>query len=74
MKRIRTELGEIVIDGKNDDVFIGTVSDDGNIWPVDWTTFMDYKIHTPEYPNLVLSTDPIYGELQTIVFEKVEEQ
>ncbi len=73
MKRIRTELGDVVLERKSDDVFIGTVSADGNSWPVDWTSFANYTGHTPEIPDFNMSTDPIYGESQTVIFEKVEE-
>lgn len=71
LKNFYAEFGRGVIEGKSTDIFIGEVSEDGNSWAVDWTSFLDCTAHTDEYPNFDLSTDPEYGESKTLIFEKV---
>lgn len=71
LKNFYTELGGGVLEGKSTDIFVGTISDDGKLWYVDWIGFPVYTAHTAKYPNFDLSADPNYGVSKTLVFEKV---
>jgi len=64
-----TELGDDVLEGKSDDLFVGKINEEGNIWETNWTSFYDYTAHTLEYPQVRMH--PEHGESRTLVFEKV---
>ncbi len=74
LKNFYAELGKDVLEGKSTDVFIGTISEDGKSWHVDWIGFPDYMAHTAKYPSFKMTEDPNYGILKTLTFEKVTEE
>jgi len=74
LKNFHLELGENVIEGNSIDVFAGQVSEDGDYWPVEWTTFPRYTAHTAEHPNFKFYDDPNESSTKSLVFEKVKEE
>jgi len=40
------DISNNVVEGKSEDVFVGTVSQDGSFWQANWTAFPDYTVHT----------------------------
>jgi len=71
LKNFYVELGKDVLEGKSTDIFVGTISEDGKVWLVDWTSFFHCTAHTDKYPNFDLSADPNYGASKSLIFEKV---
>jgi hypothetical protein len=71
LKRFNINVGSNIIEGAGTDIFIGPISQDGNLWQADWTSFPEYKAHTDVYSNFDLSVDPNYGITNTLTFEKV---
>ncbi len=69
-----TELGDDVLEGKSDDVFVGKINEEGNIWETNWTSFYDYTAHTSERPQVRMRPDREHGESRALVFEKVTEK
>ena len=74
LENFYVQLGGGVLEGKSTDVFIGTISEDGNFWQADWTSFADYTAHTAKYPDFKMTEDPNYGHSQALTFEKVEQE
>ena len=74
LESFRIEIGDGVLEGKGTDLFVGTVSEDGQSWEADWTSFPQYTARTPENPSVDLTVDPEEGVTETLVFEKVAEE
>lgn len=74
LKNFYVELGKGVLEGKSTDVFAGPVSQDGQVWQVDWVSFPYYIAHTAKYPHFEMFEDPNYGISNSLVFEKVTPQ
>ncbi len=73
LKNFYVELGKGVVEGKSTDIFVGPISQDGQGWLADWTSFPVYTAHTPEYPNFPMYEDPNQGLTYSLIFEKVQE-
>ena len=73
LEHFRMETGEQTIEGKETNIFVGKVDEDGKFWYVDWTGFPDYTAHTPKHRDFKLTKelDPEEGRFSTLVFEKV---
>lgn len=71
LKNFYAELGKDILEGKSTDIFVGSISEDGKVWQVDWVGFPDYVAHTAEHPHFEMSVDPNYGITYTLTFEKV---
>jgi hypothetical protein len=69
---IHFEMGPHLLEGKRTDVFIGEVSEDGKTWRADWFNFPDYMAYATETKRL--TADPEESFINTITFEKLEEQ
>ena len=67
IKHLRVIFQDNRIEGNTLDRFIGTVSEDGKLWIVDWFRFFDYG---PAFPQDQNNIDEILGQL---VFTKVED-
>lgn len=74
LDHVRVEMGGNVLEGKSRDVFSGSISAADGVWQVQWTAFTAYEVHTEEGEDVVLSTDPTYGETQPLTFEKAPSQ
>ncbi|MFA6176063.1 MAG: hypothetical protein WC765_05745 [Phycisphaerae bacterium] len=72
LKSFYLEIGTGTVEGSCSDIFTGPISENKLIWRVNWVTFLNAMAHTPENPSTDLSSDPIYGESQDIIFNKVE--
>jgi len=71
LESLRIEMGDNILEGKSTDVFVGTVSQTADAWQTEKTSFPQYTAHTAEHPTFELSADPVYGDVETITFEKV---
>lgn len=74
LKNLYVELGEDSLEGKSTDIFAGPIIQEGKVWQVEWTSFIDYVAHTAENPNVPMSDDPNSGFSKTLIFEKVTEE
>lgn len=71
LRNLYVEVGDNVLEGNSKDVLAGTISQHGDIWQADWTSFPKYTAHTDVYSNFDLSEDPNYGITNALIFEKV---
>ena len=69
----RTELGDDVVKGQTHDFFVGSVSEDGNLWWADRFTFPEYIADTKKYQNFKLPFDPNNNPRESLIFQKVSE-
>ena len=67
------ELGDNVLRGRTRDFFVGSVSADGQVWPVERVTFPEYVVDTKEHPNHELEFDPNDSAHEDLLFQKVVE-
>jgi hypothetical protein len=67
-------MGDNILEGKSTDTFVGPVSEDGETWQAEWTSFPQYTAHTPEHPNFDMSSDQLYGISKQLTFTKVTEK
>ena len=74
MDRIHVTMGEKVVEGNSKDVFIGTITEEGNAWQVVCTSFSNIAARTPLHPNFDLSEDPVYGRESILTFEKASNE
>lgn len=72
LKNLRAEFGGDVLEGKSTDILSGKVSEDDNVWPVEWTSFPDYIARTKKYPEFRMTGDPNYGITYSMTFKKVQ--
>ncbi len=70
----RAELGENVLRGRTRDIFVGSVSPDGQLWPVKRLSFPEYIADTAKYPDYKLAYDPNDNPPETLLFQKVRER
>ena len=71
--RFYVELGDSVLRGKTRDFFIGSVSEDGQLWPVERISFPEYIADTKKNPNRKLPLDPNENARESLHFQKVPE-
>ena len=71
--RFYVELGDNVLRGKTRDFFIGSVSEDGQLWPVERISFPEYIADTKKNPNRKLPVDPQNSARESLLFLKVPE-
>ena len=71
--RFHIELGDNVLRGKTRDFFVGSVSEDGQLWPVERISFPEYIADTKKNPNRKLPFDPNNNARETLLFQKVQE-
>jgi hypothetical protein len=69
----RTELGNDVVKGQTHDFFVGSVSEDCQLWWADRFTFPEYIADTKKYHNYKLPFDPNDNPRESLIFEKVQE-
>jgi hypothetical protein len=67
----RTELGDSVIHGRTHDFFVGSVSEDGQLWWAERYTFPEYIADTKKYHNYKLPFDPNENPRESLIFQKV---
>ena len=71
--RFHVELGDNVLRGKTRDFFVGSVSQDGQLWPVERISFSEYIADTKKNPNRRLPLDPNDNARESLLFQKVRE-
>ncbi|MBN2317373.1 MAG: hypothetical protein JXM79_25845 [Sedimentisphaerales bacterium] len=67
------ELGENVLRGKTRDFFVGSVSEDGQLWPVERISFPEYIADTKKNPNYKLPLESSENARESLLFQKVLE-
>jgi hypothetical protein len=71
LKNFYFELGDGLLEGDCIDIFAGPISQDGNVWQVEWFSFPHYIIRTPQtspYVELDLRDN---GFTTNLTFEKI---
>jgi hypothetical protein len=67
----RVELGDNVVQGQTRDFFVGSVSEDNQMWWADLFSFPEYIADTEKHPNYKLPFDPNDNPRDSLIFEKV---
>jgi hypothetical protein len=70
--RFYVELGENVLRGRTRDFFVGSVSQDGQLWPVERISFPEYIADTKINPNKKLPLESDDSEREILLFQKVQ--
>lgn len=65
------ELGENVLRGKTRDFFVGSVSGDGQLWPVERISFPEYIADTKKNPDYKLPLETNENARENLLFQKV---
>jgi len=65
------DLGDNVLQGRTQDILIGLVSSDGQLWWPERFTFPEYIADTEKYPNYKLPFDPNDNPRESLIFRKV---
>lgn len=71
--RFYIEMGDNVLRGNTRDFFVGSVSGDGQLWPVERISFPEYIADTKKNPNRKLPLDPNEHARERLLFQKVQE-
>lgn len=71
LEEVHLKWGEIAIDGKVRDMFVGKISEDGKEWRAEWYSFPEYK--SPAREDIVLEPNEEQIYAGTILFGKVAE-
>ncbi len=71
--KFRAELGGNVLRGRTRDIFVGSVSLNGQLWPVQRLSFPEYIADTQQYHDYKLAYDPNDNPPETLLFQKVRE-
>jgi len=70
----RAELGDSVLRGRTRDFFVGSISPDGQLWPVQRFSYPEYIADTEQYRDYKLAYDPNDNPPETLLFQKVKEK
>jgi len=65
------DLNENAVEGKCEDVFVGTVSEDNSFWQAYWTGFPEYTVHTAGKLNEELTERLSFDMMVNLTFEKL---
>jgi len=68
------DLNENAVEGKSEDVFVGTISQDNNFWQAYWTGFPEYTVHTAGKLNEELTERLSFDMMVNLTFEKLTQQ
>jgi len=71
LEYFRAEMGTQALEGKSRDIFIGSVSEDGQQWTAEWFAFPEYIVFTEIYDNYKLPVDYNDNPRATLVFKKI---
>jgi len=74
IKNFYIELGEDTLDGSGEDIFVGRISEDGESWPAEWTSYPKYTAHTDENPSFNFFDETDSGITKLLIFEKMKEE
>lgn len=62
-----------IVEGSSRDIFVGPVSEDGQLWEAEWISFPEYIVSTSEHEKYRLPLDESDYAKGKIVFEKIDE-
>ena len=65
------DLNENTVEGKSEDVFVGTISQDNNFWQAYWTGFPEYTVQTAGKLNEELTERLSFDMTVNLTFEKL---
>lgn len=66
------DIGAAAIEGNTTDILLGTVSEDGKMWRVEWFFLARYVAYTPEPKEFENITEPRFRG--SLIFEKVKQE
>ncbi|UCC98854.1 MAG: hypothetical protein JSW66_02965 [Phycisphaerales bacterium] len=69
----RIELGEGVVKGRTQDIFVGSISGDGRLWWAERFSYPEYIADTKKYPNHKLDVEHSDTPREGLLFQKVGE-
>ena len=69
----RVQLGEGVVKGKTQDIFVGAISGDGRLWWAERFSYPEYIADTKEHPNYKLKVERSDVPREGLLFQKVQE-
>jgi hypothetical protein len=73
IEQFHIELGESVVKGRTQDIFVGSVSGDGRLWWAERFSYPEYIADTKKYPNHKLEVEPSDTPREGLLFRKVSE-
>lgn len=73
ISRFRAQMGKNILRGRTRDFFIGSISPDGKLWPVQRFSFPEYFADTGQYHDYKLAYDPNDNPPESLLFQKVAE-
>jgi len=69
----RVQLGEGVVKGRTQDVFVGAITGDGRLWWAERFSYPEYIADTKEHPNYKLTAERSDTPREGLLFQKVQE-
>jgi len=73
IENFRVELGESVIKGRTQDIFVGSISGDGRLWWAERFSYPEYIADTKEHPDYKLTAERSDAPREGLLFQKVPE-
>jgi hypothetical protein len=73
IERFRIELGDSVLKGSTHDIFVGSISQDGQLWWAERFSRPQYIADTKKYHNRKLTVEPSDKPVEGLLFQKVQE-
>jgi hypothetical protein len=73
IESFRVELGESVVKGRTQDVFVGSISGDGRLWWAERFTYPEYIADTKKFPNHKLTVERSDTPREGLLFQKIRQ-
>lgn len=70
----RVQLGEGVVKGRTQDIFVGAISGDGRLWWAERFSYPEYIADTRKFPNYKLEVERSDVPREGLLFQKVQEK
>lgn len=69
----RVQLGEGVVKGRTQDIFVGSISEDRRLWWAERFSYPEYIADTKKFPNYKLTVEHSDTPRESLLFQKVRE-
>jgi hypothetical protein len=73
IESFRVELGESVVKGSTQDVFVGSISGDGRLWWAERFSYPEYIADTKKFPNHKLTVERSDTPREGLLFQKIRQ-
>jgi len=73
IESFRVELGESVVKGSTQDIFVGSISGDGRLWWAERFSYPEYITDTKKFPNYKLTVEASDTPREGLLFQKAQE-